>query len=186
MLFTVLIISLQITLSYNKESGCGCNINRDEKQMQPSMFSGSNNNIDQSSHCSSEERCSALEEDKEADRMVLIPAGEYQFGTDDIAIESDKEGPKQMKTLDSFYLDKYEVSNNDFDNFVLSTNYKTEAEHFGDSFVFTAFLNTTFKEQLNDFRVMQATWWYKVFGADWKHPYGPDSNIKGSLYSFIW
>ncbi|CAB3243056.1 unnamed protein product [Arctia plantaginis] len=180
MLLIVFIISLQISLSFNKESGCGCNVNRarDEKQSQGSMFSGSNSYMDQSSECYSDETCSTLEEKNQEDRMVLISAGKYQFGTDDIAIENDKEGPKRMITLNSFYLDKYEVSNKDFENFVVSTNYKTEAEQFGDSFVFTSFLNTTFKEQLNDFRVVQAVWWYKVFGADWKHPYGPDSNIK--------
>ncbi|KOB51783.1 Sulfatase-modifying factor 1, partial [Operophtera brumata] len=78
----------------------------------------------------------------------------------------------------SFYLDKYEVSNENYMNFVADTRYKTEAESFGDSFVFAIFLNSTYKESLKDFRVVQAKWWYKVLGADWKHPYGPDSDIK--------
>ncbi|XP_075970716.1 formylglycine-generating enzyme [Anticarsia gemmatalis] len=181
MLFIIFLTLLQTVFTYNKETGCGCGINRtgDKKFIEGNVFSGSRNDLDQ---CSAEDSdCVAETEDisdREANRMILIPAGEYQFGTDDIAIEKDMEGPKRIIKLNSFYLDKYEVSNGDFESFVRSTGYKTEAESYGDSFVFTLFLNNTFKEQLKDFRVVQAVWWYKVLGADWRHPHGPDSDIK--------
>lgn len=134
-----------------------------------------------------QEKCSLSDENEinncqksvEANIMVLIPSGEYDLGTDDIIIEQDAEGPKKEVQLNSFYLDKYEVSNENYVNFVNETNYTTETESFGDSFVFGMFLNRTFKEALKDFRVVQAKWWYKVQGADWKHPYGPDSEIIG-------
>lgn len=134
-----------------------------------------------------QEKCSLSDENEinncqksvEANIMVLIPSGEYDLGTDDIIIEEDAEGPKKEVQLNSFYLDKYEVSNENYVNFVNETNYTTETESFGDSFVFGMFLNRTFKEALKDFRVVQAKWWYKVQGADWKHPYGPDSEIIG-------
>lgn len=127
--------------------------------------------------CQVELQCSSFKQSQ--DSMVLIPAGEYQVGTDDVAIESDKEGPKRIIKLNSFLIDKFEVSNKDFGNFVSATNYKTEAEVFGDSFVFAIFLNKTVKENLKDFRVVQTTWWYKVFGVNWKHPYGADSDLSG-------
>lgn len=117
--------------------------------------------------------------------MVMVPAGKYQVGTDDMIIETDKEGPKRMVQLNSFYIDTYEVSNRDFNKFVKSTNYKTEAEVFGDSFVFVLFLNNTVKENLEDFRVVQAPWWYKVDGANWRHPHGPDSDIAGNKTQYF-
>lgn len=183
----IFLIFLQIALTFNKETGCGCGTNRagDSKLVQNNNIFSSITDKDQ---CPIEYNSNGIykvsEQDKKAENMVLIPAGEYQFGTDDIAIEADKEGPKKLIKLDSFYLDKYEVSNRDFMTFVRATNYKTEAEQFGDSFVFTAFLNSTFKEELKDFRVAQAVWWYKVLGADWSHPHGPDSDING-YFSFI-
>lgn len=164
-------IFLQITLTLNEETGCSCGTNRAGGEVTTNKFSSISKSLDQ---------CPG-EQNNLIDSMVLIPTGEYQFGTDDIAIESDKEGPKRIVKLDSFYLDKYEVSNKDFGLFVKLTDYKTEAEIFGDSFVFTAFLNNTFKDQLKDFRVVQAVWWYKVLGANWNHPYGPDSDLKDFL-----
>lgn len=111
--------------------------------------------------------------------MVIIPAGIYQFGTDDIIVENDNEGPKKMGELNSFHLDKYEVSNEKFSRFVAATNYKTTAENLGDSGVFQIFLNSTLKEKFKDNRALQTPWWYRVKGANWRHPYGPDSNIAG-------
>lgn len=181
MLFIFILCILQPVLT-SKESGCGCNLNR-----------GKDGSVDKAKLLDSNdlEQCSFEDENKASkylaseqmntfDEMVLVPAGEYQVGTDDIAIESDQEGPKRIVKLESFYLDKYEVSNKNYAHFISETNYKTEAEQFGDSFVFSAFLNNTFKEQLKDFRAVQAMWWYKVLGADWKHPHGPDSDIQGT------
>lgn len=111
--------------------------------------------------------------------MVLIPAGIYQLGTDDVIVETDNEGPKRLVELSSFYLDKYEVSNEEFSRFVSATYYTTTAENAGDSGVFQIFLNSTFKEKIKDTRGYQAPWWYRVKGADWRHPRGPDSNILG-------
>ncbi|XP_026740176.1 formylglycine-generating enzyme [Trichoplusia ni] len=175
MLNLIIICLLQPVLTSipdSGSSGCGCNLNRDgsDKLVKDSIFSSSLNNKDQ---------CEGNFEDSfnEAEKMSLIPSDEYQLGTDDIAIESDQEGPKRIVHLKSFYIDKYEVSNKDFSIFVNTTLYKTEAEQFGDSFVFSAFLNSTFRDQLVDFRAVQAVWWYKVSGANWLHPFGPDSDI---------
>lgn len=176
MLLKVFVISIICIESIdNLKSDCGCTTNREKSkyfEKQTNLNDGAPND-----QCHSENLDCIVRNDAE---MVLIPAGEYQFGTDDVVIDGDKEGPKRLVKLQSFYLDKYEVSNKDFNIFTESTNYKTEAEMFGDSFVFSLFLNNTFKESLKDFRVLQAPWWYKVDGTNWRHPYGPDSNISGN------
>lgn len=168
----------------NEETPCGCNVDR-------AQTSQNRENVLESSLA--EGQCSlSVENEKnkylnsnEPTSTILIPGGEYQLGTDDIVIENDAEGPKRMVQLKSFYLDKYEVSNKNFLNFITETNYKTEAESFGDSFVFGIFLNSTYKAALKDFRVVQAEWWYKVMGADWRHPHGPDSDLTGTVTYFV-
>nr|XP_021188951.2 formylglycine-generating enzyme [Helicoverpa armigera] len=181
MIFIILICVLQPVIT-SKESGCGCNLNRaeDAQIASESIFNHLDSDADQcTKRQNGGDECSTIEDKKTtSESMIFLPADEYQFGTDDIAIESDQEGPKRLVKLEGFYLDKYEVSNEAFAHFVDKTNYKTEAEQFGDSFVFAAFLNSTFKEQLKDYRAVQAVWWYKVQGADWRHPFGPDSDIK--------
>ncbi|CAG4938036.1 unnamed protein product [Colias eurytheme] len=170
-----LIAVLHFDLIQNKDSGCGCNVNRnkEERGYKDSIFGAG---FDES-QCKVKLDEGIDNVERNDSEMVLIPGGTYQLGTDDIVIEGDKEGPKRLIQLSSFYLDKYEVSNREFSHFTRLTNYKTEAEVFGDSFVFTLFLNKTFKEELKDYRVAQAPWWYKVNGANWMHPNGPDSDI---------
>ncbi|XP_026751056.1 formylglycine-generating enzyme [Galleria mellonella] len=167
---------------YNEEgTSCGCsNFNRNN--FENNLFSNHFNKDFSSEQCflKSDNTIEKFQKSS-VNEMVLVPGGEYQIGTDDIIIETDSEGPRRIIKINSFYLDKYEVSNIDFFHFVTSTNYKTEAEVFGDSFVFGLFLNRTFKEELKDYRVAQAPWWYKVDGADWRHPYGPDSNITDAM-----
>ncbi|KAL4710483.1 hypothetical protein ACJJTC_008885 [Scirpophaga incertulas] len=173
MYFSIITVLIQIVLVSNDKSDCGCNINNERDDH---LWKSSNE--ESSTKCSSRDngKCFYNENDLN-ENMVIIPEGLYQMGTDDIVIENDKEGPMKMVKVKSFYMDKYEVSNTDFMRYAKATDYKTEAEIFGDSFVFSLFLNNTFREQLKDFRVVQAPWWYKVLGANWKHPQGPDSDI---------
>lgn len=177
--FVLFFFVVKIACIYNKESECGCGVSR---SLSGNKLYGNFANVFQ---VKEDDYCPLRLSDNDehsdvVNRMVLVPAGSYQSGTDDVEIEDDREGPKKIVNLKSFYLDKYEVSNREFARFASSTNYKTEAESFGDSFVFSLFLNSTFKEQLQDYRVVQALWWYKVFGADWRHPYGPDSDVTGT------
>lgn len=116
------------------------------------------------------------EEDLEA-TMSLIPGGDYVIGTNKAVFEADLEAPEKKIHIDNFYLDKYEVSNEKFREFVDATGYKTEAEKFGDSFVFEGFLDDTTKEENKDFRVVGAEWWYKIKGANWEHPEGEGSDL---------
>lgn len=113
--------------------------------------------------------------------MVYIDKATFEMGTDKPVFEKDFEGPIRNKTVDAFYLDKYEVSNNKFSEFVTKTGYITEAEHFGDSFIFELLIPEGDREKYKDFRAVEAPWWIKMKGASWKHPEGPKSSLKGSL-----
>lgn len=64
-------------------------------------------------------------------KMSLIPGGEYRIGTDKPVFKSDRESPERLIKQQSFWMDKYEVSNSDFRHFIKETGYVTEAETFG-------------------------------------------------------
>lgn len=77
------------------------------------------------------------------------------------SIGGEDEHPAHQVTLNSFYLDAYEVTNSEFATFIEATGYQTDAEKKGFSWVF--------KEGFKDFEAIEA--------ADWRHPLGPDSTI---------
>jgi sulfatase modifying factor 1 len=57
---------------------------------------------------------------KDGAEMVLIPAGEFQMGSN----ESDDEKPIHTVYLDAFYIDKYEVTNAQYKKFMDATGQK--------------------------------------------------------------
>lgn len=120
-------------------------------------------------------------DDLSTDNMVLIDGGTFEMGTNKPVFESDHEGPVRNATVKSFYLDKYEVSNQNFKDFVQQTGYKTEAEVFGDSFVFEMILPEDQRKEYQDVRAVQAPWWIKLKGVTWKQPEGEKSSIEGKL-----
>lgn len=132
----------------------------------------------QQGHCITDEVKSAVRtiSDKNTKGMVRISNGTYSIGTNNPVFIADGEGPKREVTLDEFYMDKFEVSNEEFGAFVSATGYATEAESFGDSFVFEGLLMQEAKDRIEQ-AVAQAPWWLPVKGASWRHPEGPDSNI---------
>src|SRR6476660_3021294 len=65
--------------------------------------------------------------------MVLIPAGEFSMGSQD---GPPYEGPVHRVKLNSFSIDKTEVTVAQFRQFVQATKYVTDAEKFGWSGVF--------------------------------------------------
>ncbi|KAG7494668.1 hypothetical protein JOB18_035374 [Solea senegalensis] len=108
-------------------------------------------------------------------QMVLISGGEFLMGTDNPGIPADGEGPQRLVHVDSFYMDIQEVTHRQFQSFVSATGYVTEAEKFGDSFVFEGILSETVKNQITQ-AVAAAPWWLPVKGANWRQPEGIDSN----------
>ena len=112
------------------------------------------------------------------ENMSLIPGGKILIGTDKPHFKEDGESPERLVEIKDFYMDRYEVSNKEFGKFVSATLYLTEAEKFGDSFLFKTLLTAEQQKEFEDFRVVNAPWWYKVKGVDWQHPHGTNSSIK--------
>uniref|UniRef100_A0A8C6VIX7 Sulfatase modifying factor 1 n=1 Tax=Naja naja TaxID=35670 RepID=A0A8C6VIX7_NAJNA len=82
-------------------------------------------------------------------KMVPIPAGVFTMGTDEPIIKQDGEGPGRRVHIGNFFMDRYEVSNAEFKKFVNATGYVTEAERFGDSFVFEGMLSKEVKNGIH-------------------------------------
>lgn len=153
-------------------SDCGCSkTSRDERAKK----------YERSESEESEKHESVLIHAGSFDKMSLIPGGLVKLGTNNPIFEEDKEGPEREASVEKFYLDKYQVSNGDFKEFVSQTGYVTEAEKFGDSFIFKTLLSPEVQEEYEDFRVLQAPWWYKVKGVNWMNPEGPASTIDDRL-----
>lgn len=113
-------------------------------------------------------------------KLVLLQGGWFLMGTDDPGIPQDGEGPQRKVKLDAFYIEEHEVTNQQFQHFTNQTGYITEAERFGDSFVFEGLLSEEVKSTLSH-AVAAAPWWSPVKGADWRHPEGPDSTIHNRM-----
>lgn len=92
-----------------------------------------------------------------ASEMLLVPGGEFNMGAND---GLPLEGPEHRVALDSFLLDRHEVTNARYFEFADATGYVTESESLGWSGVF-------------DIRRGE---WTRSDGADWRHPFGPGSS----------
>jgi formylglycine-generating enzyme len=113
-----------------------------------------------------------------AEGMIRLDGGRFLMGTEDQeGFPADGEGPVRTVTLDPFYMDTSPVTNAQFEEFVRATDYKTESERFGWSFVFYKHIEPALYKKLVEDTVAGVEWWCKVPAADWRHPEGPDSNI---------
>ncbi|WP_347925532.1 formylglycine-generating enzyme family protein [Pontimicrobium sp. SW4] len=129
--------------------------------------------------------------------MVWIPSGTYIRGANpsDYFARKDEE-PRHKVDIDGFYMDEHEVTNAQFKQFVDATGYVTTAEKkiqweemkkqlpYGtpkphDSLLQAGSLSFHCKHSqianLNDY----SQWWEWKIGANWKHPEGKGSSIKG-------
>jgi len=131
---------------------------------------------------------------KAPDGMVWIPGGEFSMGSNvedeslcSIKAVTKDAAPIHQVYVDGYYMDKTEVTNAEFEKFVKATGYITVAEQkptreefptaseedlVTGSVVFTP---TPSAVNLNNF----LQWWRYEPGADWRHPDGPQSTIKG-------
>ena len=118
--------------------------------------------------------------DQDQAEMVSLPGGNFLMGTDYAeGFAADGEGPIRPVSLRPFAIDKYPVTNERFAAFIAATNYKTEAEVFGWSFVFYKHIPKKLYATLVRDTVAGAEWWCQVPGALWSAPEGPQSNISG-------
>ena len=110
--------------------------------------------------------------------MVWIPGGEFLMGSDPEELDRmwarfgwpEKsrqycawESPLHRVRLDGFWMYRTEVTNQQFARFTGETGYRTDAERQGHSRAWNA------EEQRAQ----------RTEGADWRHPFGPDSSIEG-------
>lgn len=175
-------------ISYCK-SDCGCNLNRKKTEDTPEQQCPFAKNYDPTKKYTQEYN-EIRDNNKynppfDVKDMVLIEGATFEMGTNKPVFESDHEGPPKNITVDSFYLDKYEISNQNFYDFIKETGYKTEAEIFGDSFLFEMALPETERDKYQDIRAVQAPWWIKMKKVIWKHPEGELSTIEGKTVLVI-
>src|SRR5438093_5959962 len=128
------------------------------------------------------------------DGMVWIPGGEFSMGSDAASepwcglpgVTRDAL-PIHRVYVDGFWMDATEVTNEQFEKFVKATGYITVAEQTPTREEFpaappenlvagsTVFTPTPQPVPLDNFY----QWWSYVPGADWRHPAGPGSDLKG-------
>jgi len=110
------------------------------------------------------------------EKMIYIPGGEFLMGTNEKdGFPADGEGPVRKIKINPFYIDSYTVTNAEFEQFIKSTGYVTEAEQFGWSYVYYGFLSPKLAGLVQP--VPQTPWWCGVKGAYWYQPEGPFSTI---------
>lgn len=117
--------------------------------------------------------------------MVWIPGGTFWMGCEDCNMPDAL--PSHLVTVDGFWMDKTPVTNAEFEKFVKATGYVTIAERQPDPKDYpgakpenlvagSAVFNPPSQEvSLNNAYV----WWKYKAGANWKHPEGPRSTIRG-------
>jgi sulfatase modifying factor 1 len=119
--------------------------------------------------------------------MVWIPGGIFAMG--DPSRDFPDARPIHKVAVDGFWMDKTEVTNAQFEEFVKATGYVTVAEKPLDPKQFPnvdpkeltpgSIVFTPPKEQLDPNHVSHLLWWKMVKGANWRHPEGPGSDLKG-------
>jgi sulfatase modifying factor 1 len=118
------------------------------------------------------------------DDMIWIEGGTFRMGSADFYPE---EGPVHAVEVDGLWVDRHLVTVADFARFVERTGYVTVAERPPDPALFPGadpallvpgslvFQKAPRRVRLEDYR----QWWAYVPGASWRHPAGPDSDVRG-------
>ena len=132
--------------------------------------------------------------DAQATGMTWIPGGEFTMGNgDEKSLRN--EWPAHRVKVDGFWMDEHVVTNEEFEKFVKATGYLTTAERkpvweelrkqlppgtpkpddsvlVAGSMVFTPSLGPVDVREMRNF-------WRWTPGANWRHPEGPGSDLKG-------
>src|SRR5271155_5858830 len=126
--------------------------------------------------------------------MAWIPGGEFSMGASDpptqdpVGMQATTDSrPVHRVYVDGFWMDKTDVTNAQFARFVKGTGYVTVAERKPKAEDFpgappenlyaggTVFSPPAHAVPLND----PYEWWSYVKGANWRHPEGPKTDLKG-------
>ncbi|HXJ88409.1 MAG TPA: formylglycine-generating enzyme family protein [Candidatus Binatia bacterium] len=116
--------------------------------------------------------------------MVWIAGGTFRMGSDHHYAE---EKPAHSVSVDGFWIDKHEVTNEQFTRFIEATNYVTSAERPPNPKDYPGALpemlqpaSVVFQKTAHRVDLRNPYyWWMYVSGADWRHPEGPESSIDG-------
>jgi formylglycine-generating enzyme required for sulfatase activity len=116
--------------------------------------------------------------------MLHVPGGEFTMGSDAHYAE---ERPAHRVSVDPFWVDEHPVTNAEFARFIDATGHTTFAELPPDLAQYPGalpdmlyagslvFVRPPGPVNLRDI----GNWWSFMKGADWRHPYGPDSSLEG-------
>lgn len=112
--------------------------------------------------------------------FVELPKAVFLMGSEDSDINpADGESPVREVEVNAMAIATTVVTNAQFRRFVRETQYRTEAEISGWSFVFRNFLTKQVRNrQRPSQEVDAAPWWLAVDGACWRRPEGPGSNLR--------
>ena len=116
--------------------------------------------------------------------MEWIPGGEFLMGSDRHYPE---EAPAHRVAVDGFWIDRFQVTNDEFARFVAETGHVTVAErppnpedYPGAKPELLVPASSVFVQPREPVDLAnQYNWWTLVPGADWRHPRGPKSSIDG-------
>jgi formylglycine-generating enzyme len=123
--------------------------------------------------------------------MILIPHGTFAMGSDK---HYQEEAPAHTVTVNSFWMDKFAVTNEQFETFVNETKYITVAErppraedYPGAKPEMLRPASVVFQKARGPVDLRNHyNWWTYVLGADWRHPEGPKSSIENrSLHPVV-
>jgi formylglycine-generating enzyme len=131
-------------------------------------------------------RSSAADHEAVIDRngMIHLPGGTFRMGSDRHYPE---EAPSHRVTVSGFWIDPTPVTNRQFKDFIRATGHVTFAEIPPDPkdypgalphMLYAGSLVFTPPNHRVDLRNW-GEWWRFLKGADWRRPYGPNSNING-------
>src|ERR1700722_3783892 len=126
--------------------------------------------------------------------MAWVPGGEFSMGAqeaesmNDVGMQATLDSrPVHRVYVDGFWMDKTDVTNAEFERFVKATRYVTVAERKPRAEDFpgappenlvagaVVFSPPDHMVPLND----HLQWWSYVPGANWRHPEGPQTSLKG-------
>ncbi len=119
-----------------------------------------------------------------AGSMQRLGGGTFRMGSDAGYAE---EKPARYVSVDPFWIDATPVTNREFGAFVAATAYRSvaecvpEAEDYpGADPALLVPASAVFSPTAHPVDTRNhALWWRLVPGADWRHPYGPESDLAG-------
>lgn len=116
--------------------------------------------------------------------MVRIPGGTFLMGSDSHYVE---EAPAHYARVGGFWMDRYAVTNDQFQHFAEQTGHVTVAERPANAADYPgakpellAPSSVVFSKPPGPIDLRNPyQWWAYVAGADWRHPEGPGSSLEG-------